>query len=312
MEEMCANMHIRRANWWYRAGEYRKCYQLGQVLFRAELMSAVELSLESALASAVSVGCREVHLVLCVSSVWGFFGVAIVARKASGRVVLTKHSRVSFYHSLLLLMPRKLNTQLLLFLDLGARFLEQILRFLSCGAHKPLFSHFGYVPGQVLVELYQVYTISLPCHRSRHDDNLQEISCCFKQWDAAITLTIYASVASSRAIIACFIHSRGCFSTNSSVKFPELPPSWGSISWTVRTNALVDHGGFPLRAAMNWSRSSRRTPTVQYTVSWRPFTMVWIYSHPKACCFWFVLLPVVRTIFQCAYWVICLVASLAV
>jgi hypothetical protein len=39
-------------------------------------------------------------------------------------MVLTKHSRVSFYRSLYPVMPRKLNTPLHLFADLGARSLD--------------------------------------------------------------------------------------------------------------------------------------------------------------------------------------------
>ena len=48
---------------------------------------------------------------------------AIWARKASGRVLMMKHSRVSFYRRLHLFMPRKLKTLLLLLTDLGAGFL---------------------------------------------------------------------------------------------------------------------------------------------------------------------------------------------
>jgi len=236
---------------------------------------------------------------------------AILARKASGRLVLTKHSRVSCYRSLHLVMPRKLNTPLLLFSDLGTWFLDQILRFLHSGARKPTFGHFGHVQGQAHVGLFQLYTTSLPCHSCRHVEYLQEISCCFKHWDAAMTSTIYASVASSKVIKACFVHSRGCFSGNSSAKMPELTTSWCSISRTVRTNALVDHGCFPLRAAINWSRSSRRTPAICYMVNWRLLTAVWRYSHPTACCFLFVLLPVLRTIFKCASSVMCLVPASA-
>jgi hypothetical protein len=40
----------------------------------------------------------------------------------------------------------------------------------------------------------------LSCHCSRHVEYLQEISCCFKQWDAAITSTRDTSVASCRVI----------------------------------------------------------------------------------------------------------------
>ena len=112
-------------------------------------------------------------------------------------------------------------------------------------------------------------------------------------------------------IKACFVHSRGFLSGNTSAKIPELTTSWCSISRTVRTNAFVDHGGLPLPAAIHWSRSSLRTPALGYMVSWQPFKMIWITLHPTACCFVFVLLPVLQTIFKCSSWVIFLVASLA-
>jgi len=109
----------------------------------------------------------------------------------------------------------------------------------------------------------------------------------------------------------CFVHSRGHWSGNSSAKIPELTTSWCSISRTVRTNDFVDHGGFALREAMNSLRSSLRTPAVYYSVNWPPFATIRIYLHPTACCFLFLLQPVLRTIFKCASWVICLVATLA-
>jgi len=45
---------------------------------------------------------------------------AILARKAAGRLVMTKHCLVFLYRSLQLFMNRKLNTPLLLGSDLGA------------------------------------------------------------------------------------------------------------------------------------------------------------------------------------------------
>jgi len=112
-------------------------------------------------------------------------------------------------------------------------------------------------------------------------------------------------------IKASFVHSRGCLSGNASSKIPELAASWCSISRTVRTNAFVDRAGSLVRAAKNSSHSSLRTPTVCYTVNWPPSASIWIYLHPTACCFWFLLLPVLQTIFKWASWVICLVAALA-
>jgi len=89
---------------------------------------------------------------------------AILAWKAAGRLVLTKHCRVSLNRSLHLFVPRKLHTLLLLFSDLGAWFLSKVFRFLDCGARKAFFSHFGHIQGQAHVGLFQLYPTSLPCH----------------------------------------------------------------------------------------------------------------------------------------------------
>jgi len=131
------------------------------------------------------------------------------------------------------------------------------------------------------------------------------------QWDPGSTSTIYDCVASSKVFRACVVHSRGRLSRNSSAKIPELTTSWCSISRTVRTNALVDHGDSPLQEAMNWSRSSLRTPAVRHILSWPSSIQIWIDSHPIACCFLFFLLPVLRTFFKCASWVIVSVATIA-
>jgi hypothetical protein len=93
---------------------------------------------------------------------------------------------------------------------------------------------------------------SLPCHCCRHVEYLQEISCCFKQRDAAITLTIYGAVASYKVIKSFFVDSRGCSLGNSSTNILELTTTSCSLSQTVQRNALVDHGGFPLLAAIHW------------------------------------------------------------
>jgi len=241
----------------------------------------------------------------------GFLCGAILTWDAAGHLVLMKHCRVSLYRSLQLVMPRKLNTPLLLFSNLGTWFLNKIFRFLYCGARKAFFGHFGHIQHQAHVGLFQLYPTSLPCHSCRHVENLQAISCCFYQRNSGVTSTIYASVAFSKVINACLVHSRGCLSRNSSVKIAELTTSWCSISRTVRTNAFVDHGGFPLLAAINSLHSSLRTPAVPYTVHWLPIASIRIHSHLTACCFLFFLLPVSRTIFKCASWVICLVAALA-
>jgi len=167
-----------------------------------------------------SVGCRCACFVgspACLRILRG----ATLARKGSCRVVLTKHSQVSSYHSLHCFMPRKVNTPLVLFLDLSAMFVDQILRFLYCGVRKAFFGHFGHIQGQAHVRLFQLYPPCLPCHGSRHVENVQQISCCLEQWDWAITSTIYSSVASCDVITACFIHSWGWLSGYSSAIIPE-------------------------------------------------------------------------------------------
>jgi len=106
---------------------------------------------------------------------------AILATKAAGRLVMTKHCRVSLYCSLHLFMPRKLNTPLLLFSDLGVWFLNGIFCFRYCGARKAFFGHFGHIQRQAHVGLFQLDPTSLPCHSCRHVENLQDISRRFKQ-----------------------------------------------------------------------------------------------------------------------------------
>jgi len=104
---------------------------------------------------------------------------AILARKAGGQLVMTKHCQVSLYRSLHHLMPRKLNTSLLLFSDLGVWSLNEIFCFLYCGARKAFFGHFGHIQPQAHVGLFQLYPTSSPYDSCRHVENLQEISRCF-------------------------------------------------------------------------------------------------------------------------------------
>ena len=138
-----------------------------------------------------------------------------------------------------------------------------------------------------------------------------EISRCIYILDSANTWTMYASVASSNVVKACLVHSRGFLSLNWSAKIPELTTSWCWTLRTARTNALVNHGGFPLQVARNWSRSSLHTPGASYLLSWRSSTSTWLYSHLIACCFLFLLLPVLRTIFHSASTVMFSVAAFA-
>jgi len=58
-----------------------------------------------------------------------------LAWKADSHMIFINHCRVSFHRSLELLMPRKLNSWLLLFLDFGARFLNEFC-FSSLAVHE--------------------------------------------------------------------------------------------------------------------------------------------------------------------------------
>ena len=102
----------------------------------------------------------------------------------------------------------------------------------------------------------------------------KETGCCIYIVDSAITSTIYASVASCNVFKVLLVRSRGFVSLNLFAKFPELTVSWGLISQTVQTNALVDHRGFRLQVAIHWSRSSPCTPAVCYIINWGPYTSI--------------------------------------
>jgi len=97
----------------------------------------------------------------------------------------------------------------------------------------------------------------------------------------------------------------------SSSKIQQLTTSWYPISLTVRTYACVAQWGFPLLAARMWSRNSLRAPAVCQTINWWLCPTTCIYIHLTACCCWFLLLPVLRRIFNFGSWVIYLVASSA-
>jgi len=226
----------------------------------------------------------------------GILCCAILARKTAVHLIFPKHSQVSFHRSLHIFVPSNLNSSHLLFTDFRPRFPDQELRFLYCGTWKPSFGHFVHIQGNKHVRLFLPYPTSLPCHSCRQVENLQEMCCCIYISDWAITSTIDASVASSEPGKAWFIHSRRFVSLISSTTIPAKTTSWFLISRTVQTNASVDHGGFPLQAAINLTRSSQVTPAVCYMISWQLSTWRWPNSHPMACYFSFMLLPVLRTI----------------
>jgi len=120
---------------------------------------------------------------------------------------------------------------------------------------------------------------------------------------------MYNSGAGSNIVKACPIHSRGCVALNSSAKYPQQTTSSCSISQTVRINTMVDHGGFQLQAAMNWSRSSLCTSPECYDV-WRvSSTSIWIDLHLFACRFSLLLPQGLRNMFECSSWVIFSVAT---
>jgi len=139
----------------------------------------------------------------------------------------------------------------------------------------------------------------------------KDISCCIYIIDSAISSPIYASVAFSNVVKACLVSSWGFLSKNASANIPELITSWRSISRPVLTNAWVDHGGFPFWAARNCSRSSLGTPAECYIISWQSSTSIRLYSHRIMYCFLFLLLPVLRTMFDSASRVIFSVATCA-
>jgi len=167
-----------------------------------------------------------------------------------------------------------------LFWDFSTRFLDLILCFLYYCACEPDFGRFAHNQGQAFVGLFQLYTTSLLCHSSRHVENIQEISSCFKQCDSSGTSTIFASVASYRLIDAWFVHSQGYLSGNSSLKIPELTISWCSIWQTARANTFIDHAGFPLWSTIFWSCCSLGTPAICYMVHCPRFTTFW-YTHKR-------------------------------
>jgi len=83
------------------------------------------------------------------------------------------------------------------------------------------------------------------------------------------------------------------------------------FSRTVRTNALFDHGGFPLQSAMNCPLITLVAAAVRYTACWLSSTSIWIDSHQIPCCWLFLLLPVARTILEWESCVILPVATIA-
>jgi len=78
----------------------------------------------------------------------------ILAMKPAVRKIFKNHSRVSFYRSLHHLVIWKHRTPLVLFLDIGASFVEEILHFLNCGMRKASFGYCGPLQGKAHVGLF--------------------------------------------------------------------------------------------------------------------------------------------------------------
>jgi len=139
----------------------------------------------------------------------GIWCYAILAWKAAVSLIFPQHRQVSSHRSLDIVMPRKLNTPLLLFSDFHPRLLDQQLGLLFCGTRKPAVGHFGHIQGQAHVRVSKLCSTSLPCHSCRCVENLEQSSCCIYIIDSAITCTIYASVASCKVVTACLVHCGG-------------------------------------------------------------------------------------------------------
>jgi len=104
---------------------------------------------------------------------------ACLARKEAVHLILTRHSRVSFYRGRHISMPRKFSAPHSPISDFSVRILDQALHFLHSGTQKPSAGHFGHIQGKAHVGLFHQHTTFLPCHCSRHVENLQEVSCWF-------------------------------------------------------------------------------------------------------------------------------------
>ena len=69
----------------------------------------------------------------------------ILARKAAIRLMVPRHTRVSFHRSFHICVPQKLNPLHPLFSDFSPTFLDQVLRFLYSRVRKPSYGHFGHI-----------------------------------------------------------------------------------------------------------------------------------------------------------------------
>jgi len=93
---------------------------------------------------------------------------AYLALKTANDVIFTNYCCATCYCSVHILMPRKHHSPLLLLSDFGASFLDQVLGFLSCSAHKPLFGHHVHTSGKNHVRLFQLFLTFFAGHSSRN------------------------------------------------------------------------------------------------------------------------------------------------
>jgi hypothetical protein len=163
-------MYIRPANWRCENVELFKWYQLGRVWGRAMVKSAQK--------SALCIGQVGVNLFHWVSNVYAESFNAMLGIKAPGCVVVTRNCWVSSYRSLQRFMPMIPDTPLLIFPDLSEWFLNAIFHFLYCGMWKDFLTHYGHIQWEAHVRLIQLSPTVVPCHSSRHVENLQNINCC--------------------------------------------------------------------------------------------------------------------------------------
>jgi len=125
-EEEYVYIHIRVAHLRFRMHELPCCNQVAQVVFPADVASV--------LVSAVWVAVVEVHLCLAPPACLGILCCAILPRKAAIRLIFPKHSQLPPHPSFHNFIPVKVKSPLLLFSDLSAWFLHQLLCCLYCAA----------------------------------------------------------------------------------------------------------------------------------------------------------------------------------
>jgi hypothetical protein len=74
---------------------------------------------------------------------------------------------------------------------------------------------------------------------------------------------------------------------------------------------MVDNAAVPLSETVPWLCSSLHSPAVRYRDNWPWLRLIWIESHPIACCSIFFLFPVLHHFFKFASRVIFQVAQIA-